>query len=165
MCVGGLFRAVLPVLLISMMPGCGQHGVYGTVICKSIETDAATVFDVSGLGLAATSVAHDRALSLGWMRRTYLYPAGTKAAPASWGFCRGPDGALPVVADSRSTGIELSFSAPVAGISAGYSSSFVRMPVEEGRDVRLSYSYVRDRPDLARADLCEGDRCMALSPR
>lgn len=159
-----LLRIGLTCLLAGGAAACSQ-GVYGTVLCRQTETAAATVLDAQGLGVTVADLAYDRGLTLGWIRRTYLYPAGSAAAGGgSWGACRGLAGADPVVADRRSVGVEFSLSASATGMSVGYSSSFVRMPIEEGRSVRLSYTYVRGHPELARAELCEGDRCGSLSP-
>ncbi len=133
-------------------------------LCRAAMLAAdAIVLDVRSVGVAFVDMAYDRSVLLGWNERTYLYPASVKAERgSSWGVCNGFPEQEPVVSDSRNIGLELSASGPVTGLSLGYSSTFMRMPVEAGRSLRLSYRYVRGHLEQAEASLCEGDQCGSL---
>tara|TARA_R110000868_G_scaffold139015_1_gene353680 strand:- start:1603 stop:2115 length:513 start_codon:yes stop_codon:yes gene_type:complete len=160
--VRNLVHAIPVALVASGLAGCG-HSITGTVSCRYIDAADATVLDVRSAGVAFVDMAYDRGVLLGWSERTYLYPKSVKAErETSWGICNGLPGQEPVVADSRTIGLELSASEPVTGLSLGYNSTFMRMPVRAGRSLRLSYRYVRGRPEQSEATLCEGDQCGAL---
>lgn len=113
-----------------LFAGCAFNGT-GVVRSSVIETDRAFIVTVDSFGLQIRTVQFDSGFSVGYSRRTYLYPPGQFAnlVPGEyWGNISLPD-KVPVAIQSTVLGLGGRTGVPDFGVSLGYRSVFWLTPI------------------------------------
>ena len=152
---------VLPVSLLTMLTvatGCAS-GTAGLVSGNVLQADGARVIVVRGYGLQLRGTPPDAGLTLGYARRTYVYPDGIPGLPQPgryYGWVPQPATA-PVAWDGRAIGIDLRTAGPNIGITLGLRATSVLAVVPAGESVAYHLRFLPDHPSWTQLRYCVGD--------
>lgn len=113
------------------LSGCAIGSV-GTLAAHVQRHDNVSVLSIYSVGLHVRTQADDPGAHLGYSRRTYFFAVDDMLA-SGWYFLRAPSPERSAFAqDLMTLGIDLSTTAPDAGLSVGYAHTrlFARVPID-----------------------------------
>jgi hypothetical protein len=148
----------MTVAIMSGVAGCAP-GAAGLVSGDVLEADGARVIVVRGYGLQLRGAPSDAGLTLGYARRTYIYPNTTPDLPdaGQYYFWVPQPSTAPVAWDGRSIGLDLRVAGPAVGATLGFRGTSVMAHVPAGETVFYSLRFMPDEPASTRLRYCEGD--------
>jgi hypothetical protein len=128
--------------IITLLGGCSTTS--GLLIADVHRTSGAWVVAIEGVGAAFRSVASDAGLTLGYDRRTYVYPERIGDPPRQgrhYFFLQLPK-SLPVMIDTRAIGLDVRASSVEVGVTLGYRAAamLVPVPITQSLYMRLKFS-------------------------
>jgi hypothetical protein len=152
----------MAVAIVSGMTACAP-GTAGLVSGDVLEADGARVIVVCGYGVQLRGAPSDAGLTLGYARRTYVYPCATPNLPdpGRYYFWVPQPATAPVAWDGRAIGVDLRMAASNLGITFGFRATAVFAQVPEHETVYYKLRFVPDDPAATLLRLCRGeDECM-----
>lgn len=157
----GTHRWIVTVPLITLcnaLSGCAV-GSFGTLAAKVERRDTLSMLSVYSAGLHLRTRADDRGANFGYSRRVYAFAADDTLQPG-WYFLRVPSPARSAFAqDLKTVGIDLSLSAPEAGLALGYAHT--RLMARVALDDCVIIDYVGSALRIARFQTCAKDTACA----
>jgi hypothetical protein len=144
--------------IVSGVTACAP-GSAGLVSGDVLEADGARVIVVRGYGLQLRGAPMDAGLTVGYARRTYVYPNTTPElpSPGRYYFWVPQPATAPVAWDSRAIGLDLRVTSPAVGVTLGFWGSSVLARVPAGETVFYRLRFLPDEPASTRLRYCEGD--------
>lgn len=145
--------------LTSALPaaGCAVNTV-GFVAADVIKTKGAYVWSVEVVGGQLRTSAQDGGMTLGYTRRTYVYPDSIPSPPEPgryFGYVLLPD--EPAIAmDHRTLGLEARANEIEFGVTLGLKSTTVLAQVPDDTSIAYTLAFAPDRPAETRLDYCIG---------
>ena len=147
--------------------GCAP-GVAGLVSGDVLDADGAKVIVVRGYGVQLRGAASDAGLTLGYARRTYVYPntIAELPEPGRYYFWVPQPSAPPVAWEGQAIGLDLRASSSSVGLTLGLRATAVLVQVPVGETVAYQLRFMPDEPALTRLRYCRGeDACATIEPR
>jgi hypothetical protein len=150
--------------MASALVGCAP-GAAGLVSGDVLEADGARVIVVRGYGFQLRGEPSDAGLTLGYARRTYVYPENTPGFPEEesyWFWVPQPE-TPPVVWAGETIGLDLRAGTSSWGITLGFRGTSVFAQVPAGETVRRRLRFAPDDPGSTQMRYCRGeDECASL---
>jgi hypothetical protein len=130
--------------IVSGGMGCAL-GTAGLVSGDVVEADGARVIVVRGYGVQLRGASIDAGLTLGYARRTYVYPDTTPELPdpGRYYFWVPQPQTSPVAWDGEAIGLDLRIASPAVGITLGFRGTSVMAHVPAGEAVVYSLRFTR----------------------
>jgi hypothetical protein len=150
-------------MFICLLTGCSTGS--GLLIADVYRTEGAWVVAIEGFGATVRTLADDAGLTLGYERRTYVYPERIDDPPPEgrhYFFVRLPKKA-PVAVNTRAVGLNVRASNVDFGLTLGYRDAtlLARVPVGESLYIRLRF--LPDDVGATRLTYCpEEDPCWPI---
>jgi len=157
--LGGLAKAVA---IVAGVAGCAP-GAAGLVRGDVVEADGARVIVVRGYGLQLRAEPSDAGLTLGYARRTYVYPDSTPGFPGPgpyWFWVPQPD-TPPVAWAGEALGLDVRTSASSWGVTLGFRGAAVLAQVPAGETVYRRLRFAPDDPGSTWLRSCRGEAACA----
>jgi hypothetical protein len=145
-----------------VLAGCAT-GTGGLVAGEVVEADGARVIVVRGYGLQVRTEPIDAGLTLGYARRTYVYPDTTPGlpAPGSYILWIPQPATAPVALDGAAIGLDLQASRLNLGMTIGYRGTSLLTHVPVGESIFVSLRFAPTDPAATRLRYCgEGEECL-----
>lgn len=144
--------------LICSVASCAP-GAAGLVAGDVLEADGARVIVVRGYGVQLRGAPINSGLTLGYARRTYVYPENTPDLPnpGQYYFWVPQPPTAPVAWDGQATGLDVRMASSSLGITLGFRGAAVLARVPAGKTVFYSLRFIPDKPASTRLRYCEGD--------
>ena len=152
----------MTVALLFGVAGCAP-GAAGLISGDVLEADGARVIVVRGYGVQLRGAPSDAGLTLGYARRTYVYPSTTPDLPdrGRYYFWVPQPATAPVAWDGEAIGIDLRTATSNLGITLGFRGTAVFAQVPEGETVYYRLRFVPDDPASTLLRLCRGEDACA----
>jgi hypothetical protein len=146
------------IAIVSGVSGCAP-GSAGLVSGDGLEADGARVIVVRSYGVQLRGAPTDVGLTLGYARRTYIYPETTPdlPSPGRYYFWVPQPAMAPVAWDGQAAGLDLRVASPAVGVTLGFRGSSVLAWVPTDKTVFYSLRFIPDDPASTRLRYCEGD--------
>jgi hypothetical protein len=144
--------------IVAGVAGCAP-GAAGLVSGDIVEADGARLIVVRGYGLQLRAEPSDAGLTLGYARRTYVYPDTTPGFPDPgpyWFWVPQPD-TPPVAWAGEAIGLDVRAAASSWGITLGYRGTAVLAQVPAGETVYRRLRFAPDDPASTSLRMCRGE--------
>lgn len=151
----------MTIAIVSGVAGCAP-GVAGLVSGDVLATDGARVIVVRGYGVQLRGAPIDAGLTLGYARRTYVYPDTTPEMPhpGRYHFWVPQPATAPVAWYGQAIGLDVRTAASSVGITLGFRGTAVFAQVPEDETVYYRLRFVPDEPASTSLRFCKGeDEC------
>lgn len=151
----------MTIAILSGVAGCAP-GTAGLVSGDVLDANGARVIVVRGYGVQLRGAPIDAGLTLGYARRTYVYPGTTPELPdpGRYYFWVPQPQTSPVAWDGEAIGLDLRIASPAVGITLGFRGTSVMAYVPAGEAVVYSLRFMPDEPASTRLRYCkEDDAC------
>jgi hypothetical protein len=147
-----------PLLFVLAVAGCAP-GAAGLVSGEVVEADGARVIVVRGYGLQLRAEPSDAGLTLGYARRTYVYPDTTPGFPEreSYWFWVPQPASPPVAWAGEAIGLDLRAAPSIWGITLGFRGAAVLAQLPAGETVYRRLHFAPDDPASTRLRYCRGE--------
>lgn len=148
----------LAMAIAASVAGCAP-GAAGLVRGDVVEADGARVIVVRGYGLQLRAEPSDAGLTLGYARRTYVYPDTTPGFPEPrtyWFWVPQPD-TPPVLWAGEAYGLDLRAAPSSWGITLGFRGAAVLAQVPAGETVYRRLRFQPDDPAATLLRYCRGE--------
>jgi hypothetical protein len=146
------------VALVCGVPGCAP-GVMGLVSGAVLEADGARVIVVRGYGVQLRGASSDAGLTLGYARRTYVYPNTTPDLPdpGRYYFWVPQPPSAPIAWDGRAVGFDVRMAGVNLGITLGFRGTAVLAQVPDGETVYYKLRFMPADPASTLLRFCRGE--------
>ena len=144
--------------IAASVAGCAP-GAAGLVRGDVVEADGARVIVVRGYGLQLRAEPSDAGLTLGYARRTYVYPEATPGFPGPgpfWFWVPQPD-TPPVLWAGEAYGLDLRTAPSSWGLTLGFRGAAVLAQVPAGETVYRRLRFMPDDPASTLLRYCRGE--------
>jgi hypothetical protein len=124
-----------------------------------LEADGARVIVVRGYGVQLRGAPIDTGLTLGYSRRTYVYPETTPDLPdpGQYYLWVPQPRSAPVAWDGRAIGLDVRMAGSNLGITLGFRGAAVFAEVPEDETVYYRLRFVPDDPASTLLRFCRGE--------
>ncbi|HXV24198.1 MAG TPA: hypothetical protein VED46_08055 [Alphaproteobacteria bacterium] len=154
----------MTVAIVSGVAGCAP-GIAGLVAGDVLEADGARVIVVRGYGVQLRGAPSDSGLTLGYARRTYIYPNTTPEMPdlGRYRFWVPQPATAPVAWYGQAIGLDVRTAAGNVGITLGFRGTAVFARVPEGQTAYYRLRFLPDDPASTLLRFCRGeDECASF---
>lgn len=150
--------------IASALAGCAP-GSAGLVSGEVLKTDGARVIVVRGYGVELRGAPTDAGLTLGYARRTYVYPetAPDLPDPGRYYFWVPQPATAPVAWDGKAIGLDLRAAGSTLGMTLGFRGISVLARIPAGETVVYRLRLIPDDPASTRLRYCEGENTCSSS--
>jgi hypothetical protein len=151
------------VALVCGIPGCAP-GIMGLVSGDVLDADGARVIVVRGYGVQLRGAPSDAGLTLGYARRTYVYPSTTPdlPVPGQYYFWMPQPTAAPVAWEGKAIGFDVRMAGINLGITLGFRATAVLAQVPDDQTVYYRLRFVPDDPASTLLRFCRGEHECAI---
>lgn len=151
------------VVLFFCLGGCSSGS--GLLLADVTHAEGAWVVAIEGFGASLLTIAGDSGLTLGYDRRTYVYPRKIDDPP--------PEGrhyfyvplprTAPLALNKRAIGLDLRTTGIDLGLTLGYRDTTLLAWVASNDSVYMRLHFIADQPDATRLSYChEDDPCWPI---
>lgn len=154
----GIGRWTFAAALLGAVPGCSP-GIMGLVSGDVLVADGARVIVVRGYGIQLRGTPSDGGLTLGYARRTYVYPSTTPDLPdpGHYYFWVPQPRSAPVAWDGQAIGLDVRMAGINLGMTLGFRGTAVLAQVPDGETVYYKLRFVPEAPATALLRFCRGE--------
>jgi hypothetical protein len=149
--------SIIAIALTVGLTGCSVDDS-GLLLAQVIPADGAVVVDIYYLGGAVRTAGLDAGASLGFSRRSYIYPAGLAGLPENgWHWLHVPlPRSRPIALATQTYGLDTRAAEPELSVALGYEAMTVMAYASSDTSIEYGLAYRPDDPAATTLFNCEG---------